>query len=86
MSARALRQALADAGIACEVEAHDRLAVLVPDDDASAARLVAADGRRRAASLAREHGFTHAALELRDGDRIGGPQDFAGERAPLHRD
>ena len=86
MSAGALRDALAASGFACDVEAHDRLAVLVPDDPASAERLADADGRRRASSLAREHGFTHAALELRDWDGRSGTRDVAGERAPLRRD
>ena len=85
MSAAALRDALAAAGFACEVEAHDRLAVVVPDDAESAARLAGGGGRRQASSLAREHGFTHAALELRDWGPGGARPDLAGERAPLHR-
>ena len=82
--ASALREALACAGFACTVEAHDRLAVLVPDDARAAARLAEPAGRRLASSLAREHGFTHAALELlaMDGEGQGAP----GARAALRRD
>ncbi len=75
MSATALEAALRAAGIACAVEALDRLAVLVPDDDL--AGTAAVNGRREALSLSRAHGFTHLALEL--------PPDPA-DGAPLHRD
>ena len=86
VSAEALRDALASAGFACDVEAHDRLAVLVPDDAGSAARMAEAAARLQASALAREHGFTHAALELRDWSWAVGTDGVAGERAPLHRD
>ena len=66
LSADGLRAALATAGFACEVEPHERLAVLLPDDAATAGRLAEPAARRQASALAREHGFTHAALELRD--------------------
>ena len=82
--AGALQRALAAAGFACTVETHDRLAVLVPDDADAAARLAEPAARRQASSLAREHGFTHAALELvaSDGEGQGAP----GTRAALRRD
>jgi hypothetical protein len=80
----ALSQALTQAGFDCTVEAHDRLAVIVPDDADAAARLAEPAARRTASALAREHGFTHAALELvaTDGEGQGAP----GARAALRRD
>ena len=81
MSDVKLREALAAAGFACEVEAHDRLAVLVPDDARDAARMAGPAARRTISALAREHGFTHAALELRAGDA----DAVAGAGAALHR-
>ena len=82
--ADALRVALGRAGFACEVEAHDRLAVVVPDDAHVAARLAEPAARRVASSLAREHGFTHAALELVAANAEG--QGAPGARAALRRD
>lgn len=82
--AGALQRALASAGFACTVEAHDRLAVIVPDDADIAARLAESPARRAASSLAREHGFTHAALELVATDGAG--QGASGARAALRRD
>lgn len=63
MSAAALQQALALAGLACDVEARDRLAVLVADDRVAAA-LAEPGARELALRLATTHGFTHLALEL----------------------
>ena len=48
-------------GIACRVEARDRLAILVPDHGAG--RMTAED-RLRILKTAREHGFSHVSLEL----------------------
>ena len=62
MSAAALAEALAAHGIACAVEARETLAVLVPSSDA--AELAAPERRELAVRLAREHGFTHVAVEL----------------------
>jgi hypothetical protein len=59
----ALAAALRGAGIVCELEARGALALIV----ASAAelnRLAADDLRRQVLGLAREHGFTHVAVEL----------------------
>lgn len=71
--ARALGEALAGEGMACRVEARERLAVLVPErGDADAWRSLADAARRRALhQLATRHGFTHVALEL-DPDDAGG--------------
>jgi hypothetical protein len=77
--ARALEAALARLGIAGRVEARERLAVLVPSG--GIAGLADAATRRRASALAREHGFTHLALELVDE-----PADGRGGGAALHRD
>jgi hypothetical protein len=75
MSAVGLEAALRSLGIHCSVEAIDRLAVIVPDDDAAGIETVRV--RREALRLICEHGFTHLALEL-PGERA--------DSAPLHRD
>ena len=75
MNAVSLAVALRAAGMACAVEAIDRLAVLTPDDRFAERSIV--EGRREALRLSRAHGFTHLALEL--------PRDPA-DGAPLHRD
>ena len=62
MSAAALAEALEAHGIACDVEARDTLAVLVPRAEADA--LSTPEGRELTVRLAREHGFTHVAVEL----------------------
>ena len=59
----ALERALADVGIACEVEVQGKLAVLLATDDAMA-RLTDDATRRLAVDLARTMGFTHVAIEL----------------------
>ena len=60
----ALEGALAERGLVCRVEGRAGLAVLIAD-----ASTVAAMGdvevRRAALALAREHGFSHVAIELR---------------------
>ena len=58
----ALQNALANAGLHARVSADGRLAVLFIAGDSYWPKH--ADSRRRAAALAREHGFTHLALEL----------------------
>ena len=78
VSARGLEEALLAIGIAARVEARDALAVLVPTGDVGP--LVDASARRRAAALAREHGFSHLALEL-----LGAPEG-RDDGAPVHRD
>jgi hypothetical protein len=61
--AAALAAALRGAGIACEVEARDALA-LITASSTDTTRLGAVDLRQRVLALAREHGFTHVAVEL----------------------
>ena len=51
-------------GLRCSVEAYDALAVAVPDSGED--RFALDDIRRRAIALARGHGFSHLAVELRD--------------------
>ena len=63
MSATALAQALADAGVRCAIDARERLAV-VAADAAGAAALADPEVRALAVRLAAAHGFTHVALEL----------------------
>jgi hypothetical protein len=64
MNARSLEEAMRSAGYACTVEAHDRLAIVLPERDTAALESGAA--RRAMLALARDHGFTHLALELPD--------------------
>ena len=75
MSAESLETALRSAGVRCTVEAVDRLAVIIPDNEE--AERAAIRDRREALRLIGAHGFTHLALEL--------PREPA-DRAPLHRD
>jgi hypothetical protein len=68
--ATALAHALRAAGIACEVEARAALALIVVST-ADATRLAADDRRRQVLAVAREHGFTHVAVELGIGGTAG---------------
>jgi sugar phosphate isomerase/epimerase len=61
--ATALAAALRDAGITCTVESRAALALIVAST-ADGQRLADDDLRRRVLALAREHGFTHVAVEL----------------------
>jgi len=62
-SREGLERALRELGVHCAVEAVDALAVAVPEPgDRSLER---EDVRRRALELARAHGFSHLAVELR---------------------
>lgn len=72
MSAEALRAALQAAGIDSTVEARDRLAIVT----AAPGAFTDPAARERAIALAREHGFTHVAVDL--------PAEDAG--APLSGD
>jgi len=74
-SVAAFTAALRALGLECDVEAHDRLAVLVPRD--ATADLSRPALRRAVQQLAEEHGFTHVAVEL---------ADACVARAPLRRD
>lgn len=61
-SAPALQRALVAGGLALDVEAREGLALLRPADGTPIT--LDAEGRRRVQDLARQYGFTHAALEL----------------------
>lgn len=60
--ATGLALALSELGLSCAVEAHERLAVLVPTS--AMPDLSDAAVRRRLQALATRHGFTHVALDL----------------------
>ena len=60
----ALEGALAERGLVCRVEGRAGLAVLIADA-ATVAALGDVELRRVALALAREHGFSHVAIELR---------------------
>ena len=62
MSVSSLSAALRDAGVACEVEAWDGLIVITAESGHE--RFGEENLRRRVLALARDHGFTHAAIEL----------------------
>jgi len=76
----ALEGALAERGLVVKVESRAGLAVLIADP-ATVARLGDAELRRTALALAREHGFSHVAIELRS-DTGGQPR----LDAPVSRD
>ena len=67
MSAESLQRALRALGIDCVVEAHEKLAVIVPASEAIG--LDDPTVRRAAIALLAEHGFTHLALEIPDSPR-----------------
>ncbi len=74
MTASALEAALRAAGVPCGVEGRDTLAIVTMATDAS--HFVDEGLRRQTLALAREHGFTHVALELLDAeDRAALPRD-----------
>ena len=60
MSAASLREALRAAGVDSTVEARDRLAIVTAVPGA----FVDPAAREHAVAMAREHGFTHVAVEL----------------------
>jgi hypothetical protein len=75
----ALEGALAERGLVCRVESRSGLAVLIADQ-ATVAALGDAELRRAALALAREHGFSHVAIELRSDASAGSRSD-----APVSR-
>ena len=77
-SAEALERALRDLGVRCSIQAYDALAVAVPEPGEQT--LQSPDIRRQAIALARTHGFSHLAVELRE------PGHAPSDRAPLPRD
>ena len=64
--AAALASALAALGFPCHVEPRSALALLSMSAD-DAARLAASPDRAAALALAKEHGFTHVAVEIGPG-------------------
>ena len=89
MSTISLEVALDGLGIRCSVEAYDRLAIIIPRGAVDG--LEGAALRRDVLRLAREHGFTHIALELETPPAVepGESRDAASPafpRAPVHRD
>jgi hypothetical protein len=58
----ALEMRLRDAGIACRLEARDRLLIVISADGAGAP--LTREHRGRVLDLARGDGFTHVAVEL----------------------
>ena len=77
----ALAGEIAELGIRCSLEARGNLALLVPVSS-SLEPLQSADTRRAVLALARQHGFTHVAIEL-PGDRRAAGREA---NAPLLRD
>jgi hypothetical protein len=59
-----LSAALGRIQLACDVEARDRLAVLLFEDDAATDKLRSAAVRERVVDVARGHGFTHVGIEI----------------------
>ena len=78
--AKALAAAIAELGIRCSLEPRGGLAVVVPLSS-SMENFQRADTRRALVALAKQHGFTHVAVEL-PGD-LGAAHDAD---APLLRD
>jgi len=62
-NAVALAAAVAELGIDCALEARGGLALLLPTPEGVAA-LQVDESRRAVLALAKEHGFTHVAIEL----------------------
>ena len=76
-NAEALAAAITDMGLRCTIEARGGLVLLMPDAE-SVEKLADEETRRAALSLARQHGFTHAAIELpNDRRRDAGKPDAA---------
>lgn len=71
-NAEALAKGLTELGLSCSVEARGKLVVLLPDQE-SVAKLAEDTTRRAALALAKEHGFTHAAIELPNDRRRADP-------------
>jgi len=62
-NARSLAEGLTELGLVCVIEARGTLVLLMPDA-ASVEKLADESLRRAALALAKQHGFTHAAIEL----------------------
>ena len=79
--ASALAAEIAALGVRCALEARGGLALLLPEAG-TVEMLQSPDTRRAVLALARQHGFTHVAIEL-PSDRRGAGQETD---APLLRD
>jgi hypothetical protein len=73
-----LQRALTALGVRCSVEAYDALAIAVPEPGERCLEID--EVRRKAIELARSHGFSHLAVELRK------PERDAADRATLSGD
>jgi hypothetical protein len=80
-NATALATAISELGIRCSLEARGGLAILLPVSS-SIEVLQSAETRRAVLALARQHGFTHVAIEL-PSDRRGAGREA---NAPLPGD
>lgn len=80
-NASALAAAIAELGLRCSLEERGGLVVLLPVSSSMEA-LRSAGTRRDVLALAKQHGFTHVAIEL-PSDRGGAGRDTD---APLLRD
>jgi hypothetical protein len=69
-NASALAAAIAELGVQCSLEVRGGLALLLPVQE-SVATLQLPDTRRAVLALARDHGFTHVAIELPSDRRSG---------------
>jgi hypothetical protein len=83
-NASALAAALAALGVQCALEARGGLALLLPVPE-SVPMLQDDEIRRAVLALARQHGFTHVAVEL-PSDRRSGSAREGDSDAPLLRD
>jgi hypothetical protein len=81
-NATALAADLAKLGLHCALEARGGLALLLPQPD-SVAKLEEDETRRAVVALAKQHGFTHVAVELPSERRQWSANDTD---APLPRD
>jgi hypothetical protein len=75
-NAAALAGAIAELGLKCSIEARGGLVLLMPDAE-SVLKLADDETRRAALALAKQHGFTHAAIELPNDRRRGDPDPDA---------
>ena len=75
-NASSLAAAITALGLHCALEARGGLALLTPAPE-SVAMLQQPETRRTVLALAREHGFTHVAIELPNerGDQDAGERD-----------
>jgi len=71
-NATALAAGLAALGLTCAIEARGKLVLLMPDQE-SVIKLADESLRRAALALAKEQGFTHAAIELPNDRRRADP-------------